>query len=106
MTFRAVREEITAGPSGAWNQRCPQLIMTTTTGKNFSPLGVRRQLTRSGRVGLGSVSTAPRRTNRPLGATGGVLLVNTLDHLERTDGELAPLTIPGGLGLGAAAVVQ
>ncbi|MHC3001278.1 thiolase family protein [Gordonia sp. GN26] len=45
-------------------------------------------------------------TGHPLGATGGVLLVNALDHLERTDGEIALLTIPGGLGLGAAAIVQ
>ncbi len=45
-------------------------------------------------------------TGHPLGASGGVLLVNALDHLVRTDGEFALLTIPGGLGLGAAAVIQ
>lgn len=45
-------------------------------------------------------------TGHPLGASGGVLLVNALDQLIRTDGEFALLTIPGGLGLGSAVVVQ
>jgi acetyl-CoA C-acetyltransferase len=35
-----------------------------------------------------------------------MLLVNALDELVRTDGEFALLVIPGGLGLGAAVVVQ
>src|SRR5690606_33300120 len=45
-------------------------------------------------------------TGHPLGATGGVLLAGALDHLARVDGEFALLVIPGGLGLGAAVVVQ
>jgi len=45
-------------------------------------------------------------TGHPLGASGGMLLANALDELDRTDGEFALLVIPGGLGLGAAVVVQ
>lgn len=45
-------------------------------------------------------------TGHPLGASGGSILVNALDQLARVDGEFALLTIPGGLGLGAAVVVQ
>lgn len=45
-------------------------------------------------------------TGHPLGASGGSILVNALDHLARTDGEFALLAIPGGLGLGAAVIVQ
>ncbi|MET7769349.1 thiolase family protein [Nocardia sp. NPDC005366] len=45
-------------------------------------------------------------TGHPLGASGGMLLVNALDQLTRVDGEFALLAIPGGLGLGAAVVVQ
>ncbi|MEO9329480.1 thiolase family protein [Gordonia aurantiaca] len=45
-------------------------------------------------------------TGHPLGAAGGTILVNALDHLARIDGEFALLVIPGGLGLGAAVVVQ
>lgn len=49
----------------------------------------------------GSVSTG-----HPLGASGGAILVNALHHLKRTDGEFGLLVVPGGLGLGAAVVVQ
>ncbi|MBY4572758.1 fatty acid oxidation complex subunit beta [Gordonia paraffinivorans] len=45
-------------------------------------------------------------TGHPLGASGGTILVNALDQLARVDGEFALLVIPGGLGLGAAVVVQ
>jgi acetyl-CoA C-acetyltransferase len=45
-------------------------------------------------------------TGHPLGASGGSILVNALDHLARVDGEFALLAIPGGLGLGAAVIVQ
>lgn len=45
-------------------------------------------------------------TGHPLGASGGAILVNALDQLARVDGEFALLTIPGGLGLGTAVVVQ
>lgn len=45
-------------------------------------------------------------TGHPLGASGGVLLVNALDHLRSVDGEYALVTIPAALGLGAAVVVR
>ncbi|ANY25200.1 thiolase family protein [Gordonia terrae] len=45
-------------------------------------------------------------TGHPLGAGGGVLLVNALDHLRRVDGEYALVTIPAALGLGAALVIR
>ena len=45
-------------------------------------------------------------TGHPLGATGGILLADALAQLERVDGEYGLLAIPGGLGLGAAIVVQ
>ncbi|MDH6281827.1 thiolase family protein [Prescottella agglutinans] len=45
-------------------------------------------------------------TGHPLGAGGGVLLVNALDQLRRIDGEYALITIPAALGLGAAVVVR
>ncbi|WP_247604466.1 hypothetical protein [Gordonia paraffinivorans] len=45
-------------------------------------------------------------TGHLLGASGGTILVNALDQLARVDGEFALLVIPGGLGLGAAVVVQ
>lgn len=45
-------------------------------------------------------------TGHPLGAGGGVLLVNALDQLARIDGEYALVTIPAALGLGAAVVVR
>ena len=45
-------------------------------------------------------------TGHPLGASGGVLLVNALERLRRLDGEYALLTIPAALGLGAAVVVR
>ena len=45
-------------------------------------------------------------TGHPLGASGGMLLVNALDHLVRTDGEHALIAIPAALGLGAALVVR
>lgn len=45
-------------------------------------------------------------TGHPLGAGGGVLLVNALDQLRRVDGEYALVTIPAALGLGAAVVVK
>lgn len=45
-------------------------------------------------------------TGHPLGAAGGVLLVDALDQLRRIDGEHALITIPAALGLGAALVVR
>lgn len=42
----------------------------------------------------------------PLGATGGILVAEALDQLERTDGEHALVTIPAALGLGAALVLR
>lgn len=42
----------------------------------------------------------------PLGATGGILLADALDHLVRSDGEHALVTIPAALGLGAALVIR
>ncbi|MBF6182179.1 thiolase family protein [Nocardia otitidiscaviarum] len=45
-------------------------------------------------------------TGHPLGAGGGVLLVNALDQLRRVDGEHALITIPAALGLGSALVVR
>jgi acetyl-CoA C-acetyltransferase len=45
-------------------------------------------------------------TGHPLGASGGVLLVNALDQLVEIDGEFALVTIPAALGLGAAVVVR
>lgn len=69
-----------------------------------SPLLVAREL------GLDPARVNPNggavATGHPLGASGGMLLVNALDELARTDGEFALLVIPGGLGLGAAVVVQ
>lgn len=69
-----------------------------------SPLLVGREL------GLDPARVNPNggavATGHPLGASGGMLLVNALDELVRTDGEFALLVIPGGLGLGAAVVVQ
>ncbi|HNP57262.1 MAG TPA: thiolase family protein [Gordonia sp. (in: high G+C Gram-positive bacteria)] len=44
-------------------------------------------------------------TGHPLGASGGMLLTDALAELERTDSDYALLTIPGALGLGAAAVI-
>ncbi|WP_067856207.1 thiolase family protein [Nocardia shimofusensis] len=69
-----------------------------------SPLLLTRELGLDpGRVNPNGGAVA---TGHPLGATGGILLVNALDELERIDGEFALLAIPGGLGLGAAVVVQ
>jgi acetyl-CoA C-acetyltransferase len=45
-------------------------------------------------------------TGHPLGASGGVLLVNALDQLAEIDGEFALVTIPAALGLGAAVVIR
>jgi acetyl-CoA C-acetyltransferase len=45
-------------------------------------------------------------TGRPLGASGGVLLVNALDQLAEINGEFALVTIPAALGLGAAVVIR
>ncbi|MGC0362237.1 acetyl-CoA C-acetyltransferase [Rhodococcus sp. 27YEA15] len=45
-------------------------------------------------------------TGHPLGAGGGLLLVNALDQLRRVDGEYALITVPAALGLGAAVVVR
>ena len=45
-------------------------------------------------------------TGHPLGASGGVLLVNALDQLVEIDGEFALVTIPAALGLGAAVVIR
>jgi acetyl-CoA C-acetyltransferase len=45
-------------------------------------------------------------TGHPLGASGGVLLVNALDQLVEIDGEFALITIPAALGLGAAVVIR
>ena len=45
-------------------------------------------------------------TGHPLGASGGVLLVNALDQLVEGDGEFALVTIPAALGLGAAVVLR
>lgn len=42
----------------------------------------------------------------PLGASGGILLVNALDELERTAGRFAVLAIPAALGLSSALVVE
>lgn len=42
----------------------------------------------------------------PLGATGGNLIVQALDALERTGGEHALVTIPAALGLGSAVVLR
>lgn len=42
----------------------------------------------------------------PLGATGGILLAQALDALERTDGEHALVAIPAALGLGSAVVLR
>lgn len=42
----------------------------------------------------------------PLGASGGILLANALDQLERIDGEHALLTIPAALGLGSALILR
>ncbi|HLS79738.1 MAG TPA: thiolase family protein [Nocardia sp.] len=45
-------------------------------------------------------------TGHPLGAAGGVLLANALDHLRRVDGEFALITVPAALGMGSALVVR
>lgn len=45
-------------------------------------------------------------TGHPLGAAGGVLLVNALDQLRQVDGEYALLTVPAALGMGAAVVIR
>ncbi|MRH89402.1 acetyl-CoA C-acyltransferase [Nocardia sp. SYP-A9097] len=45
-------------------------------------------------------------TGHPLGAGGGVLLVNALEQLRRVDGEYALIAIPAALGLGAAIVIR
>ncbi|UYP19086.1 acetyl-CoA C-acyltransferase [Rhodococcus sp. Z13] len=42
----------------------------------------------------------------PLGATGGILVAQALDRLERTGGEHALVTIPAALGLGASLVLR
>jgi acetyl-CoA C-acetyltransferase len=42
----------------------------------------------------------------PLGATGTRLLVSALAELERTDGELALITMCGGGSLGTASILQ
>lgn len=55
------------------------------------------------KVNMGGGSIA---TGHPLGASGGVLLVNALDRLVQTDGEYALVTIPAALGLGAATVIR
>ncbi|MFB7723341.1 acetyl-CoA C-acyltransferase [Nocardia sp. NPDC056100] len=42
----------------------------------------------------------------PLGATGGILIAQALDALNRCDGEYALVTIPAALGLGSAVVLR
>ncbi len=42
----------------------------------------------------------------PLGATGGILLANALDQLERRGGGAALLVIPAALGLATAVVIE